>query len=253
MPAIIQRNAQGLALGLGRSTGAAAFSLTGTLQIPALLQDLVLRASQLGLVTDLRVAGQVLMCSNQGATLDMFRPDAEVEGQRGLGIPLAAQQVVQCDGTLAAAGTIAGGIGVDPITPDRVVPVNMLGRALDYVFGLGSSGAVAAGAAGTLTATSRRDVMLGRIVMNSDGGGDVVTVRSIQVNNIELLSGQSGATDELPVEYFSGENSDVDGLTLAYPVQDNGNVTVTIQNNDAVARTTYGGIFVMPEVAAEAA
>lgn len=252
MPAVIQRNAQGLALGLGRSAGAANFALSSTLQVPSLLQDLVLRSTQLGLVTDLRVAGQVLMCSNQGATLQMFAPDSEVEGQRGLGIPLAAQQVVDVAGTLLAAGTISGAIGVDPITPDRVIPVNKLGRALDYLFGLGSSGAVAAATAGSLSATSRRDVMLGRIVLNSDAA-DVVTVRSIQVNNIELLAGQAGVTDEIGVEYFGGENSDIDGLTLAYPVRDNGNVTITIQNNDAVARTTLGGIFVMPEVAAEPA
>jgi hypothetical protein len=250
--AVIARNAQGLALGLGRSAGAATFDLTGTLQIPALLQDLAIRSSQLGLLTVITVAGQSLMCSNQGATLNMFLPSALVEGQRGLGIPLDAQQTVNIQGTLAAAGTVSGAIGVDPIEKNAVRPVNELGRGLDYCFGLGEALAIAAAGTGTLTATARRSVMLGRIVL-TPSLADMITVRSIQVNNIELLAGQSGATDEIGVEYFSADQSDADGLTLAYPVDANGQVVVTAVNNDVAARDLRGGIYIMPEIEAEAA
>ena len=65
--AIISRNAQGYLFGLTRQAGAPQGTLTGTLQQASLLQDLVITTDQFTELTNVRVAGQNLLVSNQPA------------------------------------------------------------------------------------------------------------------------------------------------------------------------------------------
>lgn len=241
----LYRNAQGLALGLPRATGAAAFSLTGTLQQAALLQDLVLNADQLGLVTDIRVAGQSIMVSNQGADISMFAAAAQSEDHRGFGIALDSQQEVSVQGTLAAAGTVYGGLALDPVDPSQVVPVNQLGQELDYCCGLGSV-SVGAGADADLTATIRRPVFLGLLCLTPSADAIDITVRSVKVNNIELLNGPAGVNGEVGIEMFSSLATDLDGRIIGYPTRQNDQISITCHNYNVAARTVYGGAFLLP-------
>lgn len=243
----IFRTAQGLAVGLGRNAAAASGNLTGTLQVPGLLQDVLIRfpLTSLGLVSAFTVSGQSVMCSNLGFDLAGLHPEAFVEGQRSLGIPLDANQVVSVDYSVAPNAIVGGSVNLDPIEKQDVIPVNQLGSQLDFLFGLGASGAIAAGGDGSLSATARRQVMLGRFGL-TPSAADMLTVRSVSVNNIELLAGQSGATDEIPVECFGWFATDQDGNTLGYPVTVNGSVVVSIHNYDAAPQSVNGGIFVMP-------
>jgi hypothetical protein len=243
----IRRQVQGFTLGIGRQSGSATPEITGIPQVPVLLEDLIIQSSQsLGLVTKLTVSGQPLFASDKDCDMNMWHRAAQVEGQRSLMIPVAAQQQVTVGATLAAAGVFAAAIGTAPIEADQVVPTNELGDALTYAFGLGTVNALAA-ATGSLTATCRKPCQLGRLVLTASIA-DQITVRSIVVNNIELLSGQSGSADEVAVETYRYDATDRDGNELQFPVDLNGNVTIACFNNDAVARDVYGGIFVAPRV-----
>ena len=239
------RNAQGLTLGLPRTAAAATGTLTGTLQNPSLLQDLHLNADQLGLVDAIRVANQSVMCSDAGMDLGAFALDAQVEGHRGLGIPLNSQQEVTIDYTLVAAGAIAGGIGIDPLGAGPITPVNDLGPLLNYCAGLGSVDA-ALTADTDLSATMRRRCVLGLLGFSWEQNVEDLTIRSISVNNIELLAGPNGQTGEVGIQVYGWANTDNDGATLAYPVRVNDDVTVTIHNYNVAASFVYGGIFVLP-------
>ncbi len=239
-----QRNAQGYVFGLGSVRAAAAGTLTGTLQIASLLQDLSLQISVAGgLVTAIRVAGQNILVSNVGCDVNMWAPNCQLEGHRSLGIPLDAQQQVAIDYTLSGAGNASGGIGSDPIAPQQVIPVNSLGPALDYACGLGTVAAPAG--AWTFSATILRPVHLGRMVLTAAVADDL-TVRSVTVNNIELMSGAAGAVGECAIEVFAHTATDVDGLTLDYFARANDIVTISGNNYNVGAQRVDGGIFVLP-------
>lgn len=244
----ITREAQGLSLPLGRSAGAAAFNLQGTLQTDSQLTDLELIATKFGLVTDITVAGFSLMGSNQGFLLSAFNPLALVEGQgRELALPLAAQQIVAVSGTMVGAGTIVGGVKSDPVIPEEVIPVNQLPPELQTIgYGLGLVN-IGAGADGTLTATVRRPGKLGRLCLDHDGTiGDIV-VRNVRINNVPLLAGLPN-TDCI-IEGFSPFASDGDGNVLAIDVDVNDQITLDFHNYSAGALNVGGGIFALFEPA----
>ena len=246
----IRRNAQGFSLGFGRIAAAATGTLTATLQTPSLLQDLMIETDQEGLVNTLRVSGQNVLASDQGVDINVWDPQSQTEGQRSLGIPLYQNQQVSIEYVLAAAGICQAAIQTDPIgDPQRIVPVNKLGTALDYAFGLGLV-AVAAGADGNLSAQARRDVDLGRLILSPSANAIDMTVRSIFVNNIELLSGgATGAARECPLSCFSHLATDYDGATIAYRVGTNDQVQLTLHNYNAAPTTVRGGILCLPSAA----
>jgi len=243
---------QGLYLGLGRATGAAAFNLEGEVQVPALLLDPCFSADQEGLITDFRVGGQTLMCSDQGVGWKLWHAQAALEGSRAIGIPVPANTKVSVSGTLAAAGTIVGGIGVDPIPASeaRVPNAPEVADRLNYVFGLGSV-AVAAGADGYLNAVCKRQCTLGPLVLWSPTGAASfdVTVENIEINNSPLPAGRvSGATiDRAPLPYFDFLRTDLDGRTLNAECGYNHSVSIKLHNYNAGPITVYGGILVLPE------
>lgn len=244
----IHRNAQGLTLGLPRAAGAAAGTLTTTLQSSALLQDLHLNASQLGLVDAIRVAGQNVMCSDKGMDIQGFSSiNVNPEGHRGIGIPLASQQTVAVDYTLAAAGTIAGGVNVEPIDPALLAPVNTLGQALNYCAGFGSI-AAGAGATTAMVVTMRRQVMLGLFGLTASANSIDLTVRSISINNVELNAGAAGQAGEVGFDVYSWRSDDTDGNTIGYQTRVNDQITIQIHNYNAAAIDVYGGAFILPDV-----
>ncbi len=244
----IQRNAQGLTLGLPRATGAAAGTIETTLQSSALLQDLHLNANQLGLVNAIRIAGQNVMCSNLGFDIQGFSSiNVNPEGHRGLGIPLASQQTVAVDYALAAAGTIAGGVNVEPIDPSMISPVNTLGQALNYCAGFGVVN-VGAGGDASMVVTMRRQVMLGLMGLTASANSIDVTVRSISINNVELNAGQSGQLGEVGLDVYSWRSDDTDGNTIGYQTRVNDQVTIQLHNYNAAAIDVYGGAFILPDI-----
>ena len=251
--AIISRNAQGYLFGLTRQAGAPQGTLTGTLQQASLLQDLVITTDQFTELTNVRVAGQNLLVSNQPANAAAFAPNADVEGHRSMGIPLDSQQVVSIDYSsfdavgVAANSTTSGAIGTDPISREQVlgIPVNSLGRGLDFCCGLGHVIA-GAGAAWTLQCVVQRPVMLGRLILAIGQNPNDVTIRSITVNNIELLSGAAGAAGEFGALACVNTQTDNDGNILAYPAGVNDTITITGFNYNAAATVIGGTILLLP-------
>lgn len=257
------RRAQDFYCGLGRDSGGTTGTLTGRLQVPSVLQDLILDSDQSGTVTAIRIGGQSVVVTDQAVPLALFDPVSSLEPARGAAIPLDANQEIQVDYALDAAGDISGGWGIDPwMSPAGSAvmppPVNALGEELNYVGGLGEDAGVAAGSAWSLSAQMRRPCILGRLVvaMASAGGATLLeqTVREVQVNNLELLGGRAGATDEVGLHVFVNTAKDHDGLTLAYPVRTNDQVDVTGWNySGAGTPTIRGAFFVLPGDAAAAA
>ena len=239
-----QRNAQGYVFGLGTIRAAAAGTITGTLQLASLLQDLSIQTDQPGLVDAIRIAGQNILVSNQSCDVNMWDPDCQMEGHRALGIPLDQQQQVAIQYTLAGAGNFTGSIGSDPIQQQQVIPVNELGPALDYAAGLGTVAAPLLGA-WSLTCTILRPVFLGRMVL-TPAVADDLTVSSVTVNNIELMSGAAGAAGEAPIESWAHTATDVDGLTMNYFARANDLLTITGTNYNAGPQRVDGGVFILP-------
>jgi hypothetical protein len=247
------RNAQGLTLGFGRLAASAAGTLTATLMRSSLLQDLVVstpRASASSLINEIRVAGQNLNVSSVGAGAMMWHPTAQVEGHRSLGIPLEQNLTVAIDCVSGAAVDWTAGIGTDPVPEERIVSVDELGDALDYYGGLGTAN-IGAGASATLTTTIRRPCTLGLLSMCFDlttTEGDVV-ITSIQLNNIELLSGgTTAATRAVPIESLAYTCTDIDGRVIGMEASPNSVLTVAITNNGVAAFDISGGFFTLPDV-----
>ena len=250
------RNAQSFYLGGPRTAAAAAYTITGTLETDLLLEDLVIDASTQHMIDDVRVAGQSIFASDKGCPVTAFAPNSWLSqtGHKSAAIPLASRQQVSISGNAASAfggggATVAGfAWGTAPIAPEAVIPVNQLGgEALSYVVGLGEVN-IAAGATGVLTCTIRRPVMLGAMVIDFDGGGPSTDsfIRSITVNNVEMLSGESGAAGEVPISAVGPNSSDIDGKLIAYPAALNSQVSVTIVNNSGGAINYAGAIFTLP-------
>ena len=252
--AIISRNAQGYLFGMTRvATGAAGTgTCQGTLQQSSLMQDLVVTSSApFTELLNLRVAGQNLFCSNQNANAAAFFPQADVEGHRSLGVPLDSQQVVSADFAcfdavgVAAAATVSMAVGTDPITREQVVPINALGRGLDFCVGMGSVIA-GPGAAWTLQCTVQRPVMLGRLIIAIGQNPHDMTIRSITVNNIELLSGAAGAAGEFSALACINTQTDNDGNVIAYPAGTNDVIQIQGWNYNAAASVIGGTILLLP-------
>lgn len=243
---------QGLGIGLGRKTGVATGSMEGEAQVASLLNDPIFASDQEGLITDFRVGGQSLLCSDLGVGWRTFSLAAQLEDQRAIGLPVRPKTLVTIGYTLAAAGTIVGGIGTDPIPMEEARDPNdpsVAGR-LNYVFGLGKT-TVPNGAEATIAAVCRRSCKLGAIVLYSPTAAAYldVEVRNIERNNATLFAGRvSGATlDSLPLGYFDYLRTDTDGRRLNLDVAFNDIITVKLFNNNAAPIDVYGGILVDPE------
>jgi hypothetical protein len=252
------RPAQSLFLPFDDVAAGTSVSLTATVQQACLLNDLVISCALTGLVTAIAVAGQSLMCSDLGVDLGLFRYDCAAEGHRGIGIALAQQQQVTLTVAPASSAVARASIGIDPVDPSAAINVNDLGDGLNYVFGLGSSGSVAVTSSTTVTANSRRDGVLGPLIGSYLAAASHIiqdaTITSFKVNNLELMNGVAGS--DVPLQAILPDATDLDGRTLAYPIETNDAVAITYRNDDADAGdvfTARAGIFMMPAAAAIAA
>ena len=256
------KNAQAYYLGtqMVRQGAPGAYNLTSTLEQAALLEDLILDASNQHLISDITLAGQSIWASNQPAPNTAFINNAWLgaTGHRSISIPLASrQQVVVSGDTTAALGAfgpaaatnISVAVGTAPIDPDQVVPVNDLGgEAMSYVLGMGAVN-VAAGATANLVCTIRRPVMLGALMLDHDNGAiptSDLTVQSVTVNNVEMLSSIGTQQGEVSFAAFQAQSSDTDGKIIAYPGPLNGQVQITVRNYNAAAVNVAGAIFTLP-------
>ena len=257
------RNAQGYTLSSTSTPIAAAAqgSVIGTAQIPLALEEVIVTggAADGGLITGIAVAGQQVTVSNQPFPWMCLshRLDGMYGGFRSLGLTISQSQTVQIDvnNNGAAPGEFQFAITTTPISEDAVVPTSASCDALNYIAGLGEV-AIAAGATAQLTCTILRPTVLGRLVLVQQGavdpGGTLagVTVDSILVNNIELLSGQTGAAAGagIPAQACSVLSTfTAETNQLAYPVEINSQITLNLSNRNAAGVATVGGaIFCLP-------
>ena len=249
------RNAQGFSLGCAHSAliaAGGAATLQGTAQVPLLLEDLIIDSTtSIGTaVTAIRVAGQNIFASNQSCPVFAFANQAQVEGGwRSLSLTLDQSQTLAVDLTNNAGGAPASfqfSCSTTPISQADVIPTSQSGDALNYVFGFGTAALAApAGSVATLQATALRPTILGKLIMCVEdvAGGtqpfganaNNISVVSIQVNNIELLSG--AVADEIPLSAVGVGSTDISAGLLSYPVELNSTVTIQV----AVRTTPLAG------------
>ena len=258
------RNAQGYSLSSQPvAIGAGAIgTVVGTAQVSLALEELVVSGGLAdgGLITAIRVAGQEILASNAAVPWMALsnRISGMDGGYRSIGLTISNSQTVAVDisNTGALGGNFQFSCTTTPIPESAVIPVNSSGDNLNYIFGLGENVAIPAGATVNLTATALRPTVLGRLVITQAGaanpGGTLadVTLDSILVNNIELLSGQTGAAaggGGIPAE-CCGVLSTYDGDTslLQYPVSLNSQVTCSITNRTAAPVSIGAAIYCLP-------
>ena len=246
------RNAQGYFLGSNYVVGAAPNSvqiLTGTAQFPLLMEQLVLDSTaDDGIITAIRLAGQNLFASNSAVPYKIFKSYsfAHKDSSSSLSVPIDRNQTFQVSLTNGAAGAAdySMAVGTTPlVNPDgsevaTTPDVNQLGSLLNYVFGFGAYQNVGAAATVTFTATALRNCTLGKLIICNDqavafGNLADITIDSIQVNNIELLS--SAAGEVIPAETLGCLSMiDLDDSLIAYDVELNSTVSITVTNHNAV-------------------
>tara|TARA_Y100001973_G_C5154010_1_gene309712 strand:+ start:369 stop:1157 length:789 start_codon:yes stop_codon:yes gene_type:complete len=253
------RNAQGYLLGNNSApiAGGATGTVTATAQVPLLLEDIALtfELNDGFSVTDFKLAGQSLMCSDQAFSGKALSVLSQTESFRSISCPIDQNQQfeISIDNYGAVGASFGFAIGTTPIAQSQVLPTSQLGQAINVFFGLGRAVAIPAGGSGTLSATALRPCTLGRLVLVEDGVAgisvadmDDFEITSIKVNNIELLSG-SASDNPVPAKTCSYWSTLGQDLLLAYPIALNGNITITIKNNGAGAKSVSGGIFVLPD------
>lgn len=248
------RQSQSLAVGCVRVAGTATPSISGEFQTNVLVMDPIIRASQEGLVSDLRINGQPMMCSDLGVGVRLFDMTAQVEGRRAAGVPVKRRSTWSAALVLAAAGSVSAAWGVDPIPEEEAMEPDdpRVAMRYRYVFGLGST-PIAAGADAVITATCTKPGDLGPLIMYGRLAGalDEVTVTGIEVNGVPLLAGRAPGTappfgDEIPLGFFDFARTDLDGRTLLYSIGQNDKLVIRLHNYGAGAHTIDGGVFMLP-------
>ncbi len=245
------RDAQSFFLGFSDAAAGTSVDLTATAQQACLLNDLGVTCANQGLVTEVKVAGQSIMCSDKGMPFGAFRSDAGVEGHRAIGIAIDQQQTVTINAAPASSSVVRAWIGIDPANPARIDDVNQIGDRLNRFFGGGSSGACAISASTESTATSRRDCVLGPMIVDYLAAANHIiqdaTLTSLKINNLELMNGASGS--DVPLSALAPDATDIDGRTVAYLVTKNAAVIATFRNDDADSGDTFTarwGFFCLP-------
>ncbi len=241
--------AQSLFLSPAKSTGAAAANVIATTQRPLLLQSLGISSTQFGDISDIKVAGQSLNCSDSSAAIGAFLFANQGASNRVIGLTIANNQTVSIEAALAGAGDFGFGISAYPIDPQNVRSLKEQADRYNYYFGLGVAAPAGLGAA-TLQSTATRGCVLGEVrLVNQTAGGAVpdsdLVITSFKVSGIEQLAGDTN--QEVPFSAFTGSSTDVMGLALDYPIEPNAIVQIVVENkNAAAAATVSGAIFVAP-------
>jgi hypothetical protein len=233
------------------------FTATAEAQSSCLLQSLTIDAQTLGeqtqgLITEISVAGQSTMVSDQSACLSAFSPTAFNENARSLGISVNNNMKVVVQGSIASAtGAISLGLQVDPLADDMVKTRAEQAHSYNFCFGMGEKAIPAAGSA-TLSARSNRAVTLGDIILQNNTlpaafvlSEDLV-ITSLTIGGLEMLNGVTGA-QEIGLACFAANASNYSGVKLGYPINPQTEVAITVKNYDAVnAATVAGAIFCEP-------
>jgi len=256
------RNAQGYFLGSNYIVGALPNSqntLTGTAQVPLLLEQIVLAGADDSIVTAMRLAGQNLFASNGACPLKIWKnySFSHKDSSSSISCPIDRNQTFQVSITNGAGGPadFSYAIGTTPlVNPDgsevlSTPDVNQLGTLLNYVFGFGNFQVCGPGQT-TFTATALRNCTLGKLVLCTDQAvafGELadVTIDSIQVNNIELLS--SSATEVMTASTVGVLSQiDLDDALIAYDVELNSTVSITINNRAGAAQNIAMAAYCLP-------
>ncbi len=219
-----------------------AFLINGVPARDMFLERLIVNTQGVfGLVTECRVARQNVIQSDQGFPLSMLFPGAQDDQSNSLGLPLKGSLTVEVSGTLDAACTIGGFVGV-AAWPPGIAPEVISEADFDYVYGLGEVINAAAGAF-TLQGRALRDVYLGRMVLETTD--PLATINSIEVGGSEMISGDGS----ILLDTFNQAGTDEDGYMLNKRIL--AGETVTIQGNTLAVgpATVRGGIFLLDNVA----
>jgi len=246
--------AQNLFLGTTQVRLAAAgdFTSTAEAQSSCLLQALNIDAQTggvqtQGVITEITVAGQSVMVSDQSACIAAFSPTAYNENARSLGISVNNNMKVVVQGTSdSATAAISLGIQIDPLENDMVKTRAQQAYNYNFCFGLGSK-SIPNGASATLSARSNRAVTLGDIILQNNtlpGAATVLSedlvVTSLLIGGLEMLNGVTGA-QEIGLAAFAAQASNYTGLKLGYAINPQTEVSITIKNYDAVNTATVAG------------
>lgn len=250
--------AQNLYLSDAQQRGLAAgadWSITSTIQRPALLQSLQVNVTDdQADLTDVTVSGLSLFVSDQTCAAACFNSKSFGARKRSIGISINNNQTVVVQGKNVVAASTAGvAVAIDPLDSSAVKSPSEQAERFNFVFGLGSV-SVPAGAAATasLIATATRPCTLGEIILANHSTGatavksEDIVIEDIIVAGLSMLAGAT-ATQQIPLTVFENSASDIAGLSLNYPIEANARVEVKLRNYDgANACDIAGGILVEP-------
>ncbi len=261
-----QKNAQAFILGSGSKTTGTSVTLSCTSALPLILDDMTIGFNhneyRVSTISSLTLSGQSLLASNKDMPLVCFRPEAKVDDQRNIGLTIDTNQVfsatveVSKGGGLTANYPIALQVSTSP-TDVVISPNNAPAGLLNYAFGMGKV-TVNGSSTATLEATSLRDgVYLGRLIADygfADGAAstdsNLITVRSILVDGIELLSSQQSGTADgaISLEALLDTASDKLGNSADYLIGQNSIVKIVLHNASVTNCDVAMGFFCRPLV-----
>ena len=245
-----------------RLGAAGAFTQTAEAQRSCLLQTFTVSAQNAGVqcegvITEITVAGQSCMVSDQSCAIGAFSPTAYNASARSLGISVDNNMKVTVQGELInTGGNVSLAIALDPIPTAAVKTRAEQAQAYNFVFGLGTVN-IAAGATGSLKARSNRAVTLGELTLQNltaAGGAfvnnDDIIITSILVGGLQMLNG-STADQEISLDAFIAQASDP-MLSFSYPINPQTEVEIKFNNVGANPCDIGGAIFCEPWSAEQA-
>jgi len=245
-----------------RLGAAGAWTQTAEAQRPCLLQTFTVSAQLAGVqcegtITEITIAGQSGMVSDQSCCIEAFAPTSYNASARSLGISVDNNMKVVVQGTiLNTGGNVSLAIALDPIPESAVKTRAQQAQAYNFVFGLGTTN-ILAGATGSLKARSNRAVTLGELTLqNLTAAGaafvnnDDIILTSCLVGGLEMLNGVTG-TQEISLDAFIAQASDP-LLSFSYPINPQTEVELKFTNVGANPCDIGGAIFCEPWTAAMA-
>jgi len=222
----------------GRTVTAAGVSSTINSQSQ---EDVYLKALFLqvgaGTVTDLRIGNQSLNCSDAGIDTALFAPNQQRKNVIGVAVNGNIQMSV--DVTTDANSVLSGAFSCEAI--QRAPSISQQCNAINKFFGLGSV-ALAAGAAGQLTAQALRNTTLKDLVLSchAEAASGLIDVTDITIKGRSIFSGQAGDVVNLTT-LNSTTQAFMIGINI--PIETNERVTVSLFNNDGAAQIVGGGLY----------
>lgn len=231
---------QTLALGGAPAVAVTTFTLSATPQKSVMLGVLNLVTEVDGMISDIKVAGQSVFCSDGSTPIQLFNQYAHAVSERYAGIALGAGLDVFVDGSLDTSGDVSLAWFVDPI--EKAVDMSQQTEFYNYCFGLGTKSA-AASTTETLQQVSTRPCTLGELVAyEKDGNNADIYITSIKVGGEELLTG--AGDQKINLASFNADQPNIAGLDLNYRIGSNVPVAIKFENVHAtLAREVRAGIY----------